>query len=86
MCGVITTSDDTVLVQGVSILCVVLSLLVIIQNLPGGEGGKGFVPCVVLSLVMTQCLCRLFITLPCTFFHCSFFKCVYFSSLYIYNS
>ena len=86
VCGVITTSDDTVLVQGVSILCVVLSLLVIIQNLPGGEGGKGFVPCVVLSLVMTQCLCRLFITLPCTFFHCSFFKCVYFSSLYIYNS
>ena len=31
MCGVITTGDDTVLVQGVSILCVVLSLLVMIQ-------------------------------------------------------
>ena len=30
MCGVITTGDDTVLVQEVSILCVVLSLLVMI--------------------------------------------------------
>ena len=33
MCCVITTGDDIVLVQGVSILCVVLSLLVMIQYL-----------------------------------------------------
>ena len=36
MCCVITTGDDTVLVQEVSILCVVLSLLVMIQHLYGG--------------------------------------------------
>ena len=36
MCGVITTGDDTALVRGVFILCVVLSLLVMIQCLYRG--------------------------------------------------